>query len=102
MRDMAHSICLMKLYQITMRKKFRFFVSDYLNSSHLKNSGLHLNKNGTSSIAKNFIDAIRSNWLVKRMIHNEESTKAHRVETVEPEQPNLDDSDLDLEGLKDL
>ena len=32
MRDMAHSICLIKLYQITMRKKFRFFVSDYLKS----------------------------------------------------------------------
>ena len=30
MRDMAHSICLIKLYQITIRKKFRFFVSDYL------------------------------------------------------------------------
>ena len=30
MRDMAHSIFLIKLYQITMRKKFRFFVSDYL------------------------------------------------------------------------
>ena len=30
MRDMTHSICLIKLYQITMRKKFRFFVSDYL------------------------------------------------------------------------
>ena len=30
MREMAHSICLMKLYQITMRKKFRLFVSDYL------------------------------------------------------------------------
>ena len=30
MRDMAHSICLIKLYQITMRKKFRLFVSDYL------------------------------------------------------------------------
>ena len=30
MRDMAHSICLKKLYQITMRKKFRSFVSDYL------------------------------------------------------------------------
>ena len=30
MWDMAHSICLIKLYQITMRKKFRFFVSDYL------------------------------------------------------------------------
>ena len=30
MRDMAHSICLIKLYQIPMRKKFRFFVSDYL------------------------------------------------------------------------
>ena len=30
MRDMAHSICLLKLYQITMRKTFRFFVSDYL------------------------------------------------------------------------
>ena len=30
MRDMAHSICLIKLYQITMRTKFRFFVSDYL------------------------------------------------------------------------
>ena len=30
MRDMAHSICLIKLYQITMRKKFRFFVSGYL------------------------------------------------------------------------
>ena len=26
---MAHSICLIKLYKITMRKKFRFFVSDY-------------------------------------------------------------------------
>ena len=31
MRNMAHSISLIKLYQITMRKKFRFFVSDYLN-----------------------------------------------------------------------
>ena len=30
MQDMAHSICLINLYQITMRKKFRFFVSDYL------------------------------------------------------------------------
>ena len=30
MRDMAHSICLIKLYQITMRKKFRFLVSDHL------------------------------------------------------------------------
>ena len=30
MQDMAHSICLIKLYQITMRKKFRFFVSDCL------------------------------------------------------------------------
>ena len=27
---MAHSICLIKLYQITMRKNFQFFVSDYL------------------------------------------------------------------------
>ena len=36
MRDMAHSICLIKLYQMTMRKKFRFFVSDdYLNVSQL-------------------------------------------------------------------
>ena len=35
MRDMAHSICLIKLYQITMRKNFRFFVSDYL--KHLLN-----------------------------------------------------------------
>ena len=33
MQDMAHSICLIKLYQITMRKKFRFFVSDYLKRS---------------------------------------------------------------------
>ena len=32
MREMAHSICLIKLYRITMRKKFRFFVSDYLKS----------------------------------------------------------------------
>ena len=31
MREMAHSICLIKLYQIKMRKNFRFFVSDYLN-----------------------------------------------------------------------
>ena len=30
MWDMAHPICLIKLYQITMRKKFRIFVSDYL------------------------------------------------------------------------
>ena len=30
MRDMAHSICLIKLYQITMRKKFQLFVSDHL------------------------------------------------------------------------
>ena len=29
MRNMAHSICLINLYQTTMRKKFRFFVSDY-------------------------------------------------------------------------
>ena len=31
---MAHSICLIKLYQITMRKKFRFFVSDYLKQTN--------------------------------------------------------------------
>ena len=31
MKDMAHSICLVKLYQTTVRKNFRFFVSDYLN-----------------------------------------------------------------------
>ena len=31
MQDMAHSIRLMKLYQITMRKKIQFFVSDHLN-----------------------------------------------------------------------
>ena len=30
MRDMAYLICLIKLYQITMRRKFRFFVSDHL------------------------------------------------------------------------
>ena len=30
MRDIAHSICLIKLYQITMRKNFDFFVSHYL------------------------------------------------------------------------
>ena len=30
MRDMFHSICFINLYQITMRKKFRFFVSDCL------------------------------------------------------------------------
>ena len=30
MRDMAHSICLIKLSN--NEKKFRFFVSDYLNS----------------------------------------------------------------------
>ena len=30
MRDMAHSICLIKLWQITMRKQFDCFVSDYL------------------------------------------------------------------------
>ena len=35
MQEMAHSICLIKLYQITMRKKFRFFVSDYLNTDKL-------------------------------------------------------------------
>ena len=34
MRDMAHSICLIKLYQIMMRKKFRFFVSDHLNGKN--------------------------------------------------------------------
>ena len=33
MRDMAHSICLIKLYQITMRKNFDIFVSDYLKMS---------------------------------------------------------------------
>ena len=33
MRDMAHSICLMKLYQIAMRKKISIFVSDYLKTS---------------------------------------------------------------------
>ena len=36
MRDMAHSICPIKLYQITMRKNFRFFVSDYLNVSFIQ------------------------------------------------------------------
>ena len=42
------------------------------------------------------------------MIHDEipcmnnESTETHRLETVESDQPNLDDIDLDLEGLKDL
>ena len=35
-------------------------------------------------------------------INNEESTETHRLETVESDQPNLDDIDLDLEGLKDL
>ena len=30
MWDMAHSISLIKLYQMTMRKEFRFFVSDHL------------------------------------------------------------------------
>ena len=35
MQDMAHSICLMKLYQTTMRKKFQFFVSDYHNTSDI-------------------------------------------------------------------
>ena len=37
MWDMAHSICLIKLYQITMREKFRFFVSDYLKQESRKN-----------------------------------------------------------------
>ena len=32
MRDMALSIYLTKLYQTAMRKKFHFFVSDYLKS----------------------------------------------------------------------
>ena len=32
MRDMAHSICLIKLYQITMRKNLDFLFLDYLNS----------------------------------------------------------------------
>ena len=36
MWDMAHSICPIKLDQITMRKKFKFFVSDYLNDQFLK------------------------------------------------------------------
>ena len=31
MREMARSIYLIKLYEITMRKKNRFFVSDYFN-----------------------------------------------------------------------
>ena len=35
MRDMAHSICLIKLYQITMREIFQFFVSDYLKSVYV-------------------------------------------------------------------
>ena len=35
-------------------------------------------------------------------MNNEESTETHRLETVESDQPNLDDIDLDLEGLKDL
>ena len=30
MPDMAHSICLIKLHETTTRKRFRFFVSDYL------------------------------------------------------------------------
>ena len=39
----------------------RIIENDNINSSHLNNSGLHLNKRGTISLAKNFIDAIRSN-----------------------------------------
>ena len=38
MWDMAHSICLIELYQMTMRKKNRFFVSDYLNETEGTNS----------------------------------------------------------------
>ena len=36
MRDMAHSICLLKLYQLTMRQKISIFVSDYLNLAAVK------------------------------------------------------------------
>ena len=35
-------------------------------------------------------------------MNNEESTETHRLETDESDQPNVDDIDLDLEGLKDL
>ena len=35
-------------------------------------------------------------------INNKESTETHRLEMVESDQPNLDDIDLDLEGLNDL
>ena len=39
----------------------RIIANDNMNSSHLNNGGLHLNKRRTISQAKNFIDAIRSN-----------------------------------------
>ena len=39
----------------------RIIENDNLNSSHLNNSGLHLNKRGTISLAKTLIDSIRSN-----------------------------------------
>ena len=59
----------------------RIITNDNINSSHLNNSGLYLNKRRTVSLAKNFIDAI---WLVRRTIHdeipymnNEESTKTY-------------------------
>ena len=37
MRNMAHSICLITFYQITMRKISIFFVSDYLNEENFIN-----------------------------------------------------------------
>ena len=52
MRDMAHSICLIKLYQIRMRKKFRFFASDYLKQFvHVSNGkGGHFKMAGCSEV----------------------------------------------------
>ena len=59
MQNMAHLICLVKLYLETMRKKFDFFVSDYLKPrSILKQFCMWLvdvvNANKQLSVSKQF------------------------------------------------
>ena len=44
MRDMAHSICLIKLYQITMRKNLDFLFLTTLSGSSIKKDSDHINE----------------------------------------------------------
>ena len=60
MRDMAHSICLIKLYQITMRKKFDFLFLTALmviklsHTSHIVGPNL-MKSSGNDSIVRQYV-----------------------------------------------